>query len=326
MIHTGVCDVLGITHPIVQAGMAREGTNAALVAAVSGAGGLGTLGCLDRPTGEAVAEIRRIRQLTDRPFSVNFVLHLRDDETFAACLAERVPIFTFFRGSPAQVAEAIARVHEGGALAIYQATTVEEAAHARAVGADVLIAQGSEAGGHLGYVPLAALLPAIVDVAGPCPVVAAGGIVDGRGLAAALCLGAGGALMGTRFLATPEAPIADVHKQAILAAAPGATVASKVFDIIWGGEWPGARARALCNDLTSRWVGRDDELRSVREEVLADLQRAEAAGDAERMILLAGEGAGLIHDLRPAAQVVRDVVAEATRILRDWGTRAQADT
>src|SRR6478609_8865941 len=116
MIHTNACDVLGIVHPIVQAGMAGPWfTNAELVAAVSNAGGLGILGCLDRSADEDVAEIQRIRTLTDRPFGVNFVLHHRDDDTFAACLTERVPIFSFFRGDPA---EAVARVHEVGALTI----------------------------------------------------------------------------------------------------------------------------------------------------------------------------------------------------------------
>src|SRR5262249_52670467 len=150
---------------------------------------------------EAVAAIRQIRSLTDRPFGVNFVLHLRDDDTFAACLAERVPVFSFFRSDPA---EAVARAHEAGALTIHQITTVEEATRACDVGVDVLVAQGYEAGGHMGPVPLLTLLPEVVAVAGERPVLAAGGIVDGRGLAAALCLGAAGALMGTRFLATHE--------------------------------------------------------------------------------------------------------------------------
>lgn len=119
MIHTYACDVLGTVHPIVQAGMARWFTNAELVAAVSNAGGLGILGCLGRPADEAVAEIRRIRALTDRPFDVNFVVHVRDDDTFAACLAEHVPVFSFFRGDPAEVA---GRAHDIGAITIYQVT------------------------------------------------------------------------------------------------------------------------------------------------------------------------------------------------------------
>jgi NAD(P)H-dependent flavin oxidoreductase YrpB (nitropropane dioxygenase family) len=294
MIHTSACDVLGVAYPIVQAGMARSNTGADLVAAVSAAGGLGVLGCLDRPPGEAVAEIRRIRVLR------------------AACLAERVPVFSFFRGDPE---DAVARAHAAGAVTIHQVTTVAEAARACAVGVDVLVAQGREAGGHMGPLPLHSLLPAVVAVAGDRPVLAAGGIVDGRGLAEALRLGAAGVLMGTRFLATPEAPIHPAYKQAIVDATPGATVASPIFDIIWGEEWPGVQARGLQNRLTATWVGREDELRARRAEVLARLQRAEAAADTQHMILLAGEGAGAIRDVRPAGQVVRDVVAEAARLL-----------
>lgn len=320
MIHTRACDVLGIAHPIAQAGMARWNTCAALVAAVSAAGGLGILGCLGRPADEAVAEIRRIRALTDRPFGVNFVLHQLDEETFAACLAERVPVFSFFRGDPAQAVE---RAHTAGAVTLHQVTTVEEAVRAREAGTDVLVAQGREAGGRMGPLPLLSLLPAVVEVAGETPVLAAGGIVDGRGLAAALCLGAAGVLMGTRFLATPEAPIPAAHKQAIVAAAPGGTVASGIFDLIWGEEWPGVRARALCNSLTARWLGRDDELRAVRAEALEALQQAEAANNADEMVLLAGVGAALIRELRPAGEVVTDVAAEAERVLRALGARLE---
>lgn len=319
MIRTSGCEVLGTTHPIVQAGMSRQQTNAELVAAVSAAGGLGILGCLGRPAHETVSEIRRIRALTERPFGVNFVLHRLDEETFTACLAERVPVFSFFRGDPA---DAVARAHDAGAVTIHQVTAVEEARQACAAGTDVLVAQGTEAGGHQGHVPLLSLLPGVVEVAETRPVLAAGGIVDGRGLAAALCLGASGALIGTRFLATPECPASATHKRAILRASAGGTVASSMFDIIWGEEWPGVGARALRNKLTDRWQGREQELRRVRTQVLDDLQRAEAAEDPDEMILLAGEGAGRIQDIRPAGEVVRGIAAKAARVLQDWGERA----
>ena len=325
MIHTNVCDVLGIAHPIVQAGMAGpKYTGAELVAAVSNAGGLGILGCLDRPADNAVAEIRRIRALTDRPFGVNFVLHVRDDETFEACLAERVPVFSFFRGDPA---EATARAHEAGARVIHQVTTVAEAIRARDVGVDVLVAQGYEAGGHNGPLPLFSFLPEVVAVAGHRPALAAGGIVDGHGLAAALCLGAGGVLMGTRFLATPEAPATPVHKQAILdARGPDATVASGLFDLLWGIEWPGVQVRALRNRLTARWVGREHELPNHVAEVQTMIRQAEAAGEHEEIPLLAGMGAGRIHALKPAGQVVEDTAAQARQILLDLGNAAGSGT
>jgi nitronate monooxygenase len=318
MIHTKACEILGIAHPIVQAGMARTYTNAKLVAAVSAAGGLGVLGCLGRPADEAVAEIHRIRALTDRPFGVNFVLHLRDDDTFAACLAERVPIFSFFRGDPK---EAVARAHEAGAMTIHQITTVEEAARACDVGVDLLVAQGHEAGGHMGAVPLLTLLPEVVAVAGERPVLAAGGIVDGQGLAAALCLGAAGALIGTRFLVTSENPTSVMHKRAIIGARPGDTVASEIFDILWGDDWPGVQVRAVRNRLTARWVGREDDLRAALQEARISLDQAVAQDDIEEIPLLSGAGAGRIHALKPAGQVVRDIVTEAAQILRDWGAR-----
>jgi NAD(P)H-dependent flavin oxidoreductase YrpB (nitropropane dioxygenase family) len=321
MLHTTVCEMLGISHPVVQAGMARYGTSADLVAAVSAAGGLGTLGCLDRTAQDALAEIRRIRDRTDRPFAVNFVLHRCDEATFAACLDERVPVFTFFRGDPSA---AIERAHAAGAKTIYQATSVAEARRAVDVGVDMLIAQGTEAGGHMGPVPLFGLLPEVVAVAAGRPVLAAGGIVDGSGLAAALCLGAAGVVMGTRFLATPESPATAAHKRALLAAEAESTVASTIFDTIWGEAWPGVQARALRNRLTARWIGREVELADTRDDAAHALRRAEAADDPEEMINLAGMGVGRIRELKPAGQIVHDVVAEAAAILQRLCTTAPA--
>ncbi len=322
MLYTAACKALGIRYPVAQAGMARWNTNAELVAAVGEAGGLGILGCLGRPADEARAQIERIRALTDRPFGVNLVLHLRDEETFAACLKARVPVFSFFRGSPEQVVEATARAHDAGAVVAHQVTTPGEAIQACEAGVDVLVAQGTEAGGHMGPLPLSMLLPAVAAVAREAgrPVLAAGGIVDGRGLAAALCLGADGVLMGTRFLATREAPISAAWKQAILDAAPGATVASPAFDFIWGQVWPGVQARALCNGLAERWTSADpDALLAARDDILAEITQAERSDDPEGMILLSGTGAGLIRDLQPAGDIVRDVVATAVETLREMG-------
>jgi NAD(P)H-dependent flavin oxidoreductase YrpB (nitropropane dioxygenase family) len=310
MIHTRVCDVLGIEHPIVQTGMAGGYTNPELVAAVSNAGGLGVLGCLGRTADQAVADIRRIRALTERPFGVNFVLHVRDDTTFAACLAERVPVFSFFRGD--DPAEAVARAHAVGAMTMHQITTPAEAARACEVGVDVLVAQGHEAGGHNGPIPLAILLPEVIALAGERPVLAAGGLVDGRDLAHVLRLGAAGILMGTRFLATAEAPVSDGYKRAILAASgPEATVASGIFDLLWGTPWPGVQVRTLRNRLTERWIGREDEMMARRDAVSASIDQAEAADDTAEYGQLAGVGASRIDAIYPAAQVVRDIIAEA---------------
>jgi nitronate monooxygenase len=305
-------DALGLERPIFQAGMASGFTNAGLVAAVSGAGGLGVLGCLNRPADEVVAEIRLIRAMTHRPFGVNFVVQHMDWAGFEACLAERVPVFTFFRGEPEVV---VARARSAGAAVIYQVTTVEEAECALSAGADMLIAQGAEAGGHVGAIALSAILPAVVDLAGGRPVLAAGGVVDGPSLAAALCLGADGAWMGTRFLATPESPASAVHKQAILNSQPGETVRSGVWDLIWGREWPGVQVRAIRNALTDRWIAREDEIPGARQEINEAIEGAKLRGDAAEMDLLAGEGAGRISTIRPAADLVREISADADRIL-----------
>jgi nitronate monooxygenase len=312
MIHTSACDVLGIEHPVIQAGMAGH-TNAELVAAVSNAGGLGILAGFRRSADALVQDVRRVRSLTDRPFGVNFVLHLLNEETFRTALTERIPVFSLYRGDPA---DAVAQAHAVGSLVIDQITTVAEAEYARAVGVDVLVAQGAEAGGHTGLLPLWNLLPEVVKVAGSRPVLAAGGIVDGQGLAAALSFGASGVLMGTRFLATPESPATPAHKQAILAAQLGDTVASPMLDILRGEEWPGIQVRTFRNPLTARWAGHEAELRSAVAEVRAEQERARAAGDDSLTIRLVGEGAARIHDLKPAGQIVRDTVAEAEQILQ----------
>ncbi|HEV7127612.1 MAG TPA: nitronate monooxygenase [Ktedonobacterales bacterium] len=322
MLHTRACEILGIEHPIAQAGMARAYTNAALVAAVSAAGGLGVLGCLNRPPDEAVAEIHQILALTERPFGVNFVLHRLREDTFAACLAEHVPVFTFYSGDEADLRAAVARAHASGAVVIHQVTTAAQAEWAGAAGVEVLVAQGCEAGGHMGPVPLFSLLPAVVAVAGERPVLAAGGIVDGAGLAAALCLGASGAWMGTRFLATHESPTSAAHKRAILAAGPDATVASRVIDLIADVAWPaGIQVRAIRNALIERWLGHEDAIAGSRARIQAGIKRAREEGDTAEMDLLVGMGAGRIDALEPAGELVRRIAADAADILRAWGTR-----
>jgi nitronate monooxygenase/enoyl-[acyl-carrier protein] reductase II len=212
--------------------MARQYTSAELVAAVSNAGALGVLGCLDRPPKEVAAEIRAIRALTDKPFGVNFVLHRLDDEAFGVALAERVPVFSFFRGD--DPAPAVARAHQVGALTMHQVTMTEEALRAAQAGVDVIVAQGTEAGGHCGHLPLSAFLPDVIRLIPDRPVLAAGGIVDGSGLAAAIALGASGVVMGTRFLATTESPASPNHKRAIIEAGPEGTLTSDRFDLLLG--------------------------------------------------------------------------------------------
>jgi NAD(P)H-dependent flavin oxidoreductase YrpB (nitropropane dioxygenase family) len=321
---TPICDLLAIDYPIVQAGMSATYTNPALVAAVSASGGLGVLGCLGRPADQAVADLRRIRELTDRPFGVNFVVHRLDPDTFAACLDLRPPVVAFFRGEPTDVTRVVARAKASGARVLYQVTTVAEAEQALAAGADALIAQGCEAGGHMGPHPLTVLLPAVVAVAGERPVLAAGGIVDGAGLDAALCLGAAGAWIGTRFLATPEAPVSATYRQALLAAKPGETVAAATFDLVWDTDWPGVHVRTLRNSLTDRWSGREAEIPAHRVEIQDRVHQAEAADDPDEYFLLVGAGAGRIDAICPAGDLVRQLTTDAAQILRQLSARVSA--
>jgi len=199
---------------------------------------------------------------------------------------------------------------------MYMVGTVAEALRAKAAGADVIVAQGTEGGGHVGWMASMTLLPMIVDAVGSTPVVAAGGIADGRGLAAALALGAQGALLGTRFLATKESPLHPKFKQAVLDSDGHDTVLTEIPDVARDNVWPGAMARALRNEFIERWAGREWELRARQPEAAAALQRAQESGDAKNASLLIGQDAGLIHDIPPAGELVERIVAEAEAVLR----------
>jgi NAD(P)H-dependent flavin oxidoreductase YrpB (nitropropane dioxygenase family) len=313
MIHTSACRILGIVHPVVQAGMGG-GANPALVAAVSEAGGLGILPCSWSEPDEIRAAIADIRSRTSKPFGVNFVIGQVPPERIEIAIAERVPVISLFRGT--DPSDIVARAHAAGLVATHQVTTVDEARASLAAGVDVLIAQGREAGGHMGPHPLWTLLPQVLDIAGDVPVLASGGLVDGRDLAAALAMGAAGVHMGTRFLASVEAPVAEQHKAMVLAARDGATVASKMWDILFNTQWPGVAVRALQNDFTLRWAGREGELVRSLPSVRAEFDVALAQADHTRIAVMAGEGSARIQSVLPAAEIVRTIVADAEAALR----------
>jgi NAD(P)H-dependent flavin oxidoreductase YrpB (nitropropane dioxygenase family) len=317
LIHTPVCDLLRIRHPIVLGGMAGS-TSVPLVAAVSNAGGLGTLGIARTPAEQIPKDIDAIRETTKGPFGVNFLLFVAREPAIDAALNARPPVFSAAWARADQDLRALfSRAHEAGSQVMYMAGTVPEALRAKAAGADVIVAQGTEGGGHVGWMASMAVLPMIVDAVGSTPVLAAGGIADGRGLAAALALGAQGVLLGTRFLATKESPLHPNFKQAVLDSDGHDTVLTEIPDIARANVWPGAMARSRRNAFIERWAGREWELRARQPEVAAALQRALETGDADNASLLIGQDAGLIHDIPPAGELVERIVAEAEALLKD---------
>ncbi len=207
------------------------------------------------------------------------------------------------------------RSHEAGAKVMFMAADVRQAVRAAEAGADVIVAQGTEGGGHVGWMGALPLVPMVVDAVAPLPVLAAGGIADGRGLAAALALGAQGVLLGTRFLATRESPIAERFKTAIVESDGHDTLLSEIPDLAAGLMWPGAMARTGRNAFIARWAGREWALRASQPQVAAELAQARSEGDADNAVLYYGQDAGLIDAILPAAEVVHRMVEQATGIL-----------
>jgi len=306
-LHTAVCKLLKIAIPIFQAGMARA-TTPQLVAAVSNAGGLGIIGGLSRTPDELRNEIREVRELTDRPFGVNHVVSQMDRAAVQMTLAQRVPVLSLAWG---RATDLTYQAHEAGIKVIHMVNTPEEAGLVASDGADVIIAQGTEGGGHVGTMSTMSLVPQVVDLVGAVPVLAAGGIADGRGLAAALMLGAQGALIGTRFLATPEARGRGHSKDVILNALGSQTVASKFYDDVMGIVWPGALVRTIAHPLLDEWADRQQEWTLAAEQLRPALEAAITSGD----FVLAGESAGLVHDIVPAGELVSRIAKEAEDLL-----------
>jgi len=208
------------------------------------------------------------------------------------------------------------RSHQAGCLVTYMAGNVPEAIRAVKAGADILIAQGTEGGGHVGWMASMPLIPMVVDAVAPIPVLAAGGFADGRGLVAALALGADGILLGTRFLATVESPLHQNFKQAIVESDGHDTQLSEIPDIASGLVWPGAMIRSRRNRFIERWAGREWALRRDQAAALEGLNSARKSGDIEEGSLAMGQDAGLIRDIPPAGDVVTRIAEEAEEILR----------
>jgi NAD(P)H-dependent flavin oxidoreductase YrpB (nitropropane dioxygenase family) len=289
-----------------------------LVAAVSNAGGFGAMGCHYMSNEQLRNGVASIRQQTNKPFAMNFLLFDINEENFATALTLRPAGIAFAWPRPEQDLKSyIDRAHGIDAKVTFMAGGVPEAVRGAQAGADVIIAQGTEGGGHVGWMTTMAVVPMVVDAVAPIPVLAAGGIADGRGLAAALALGADGVLLGTRFLATIESPLHQNFKQAIVESDGHDTALSEIPDLAAGLVWPGAMSRSRRNRFIERWAGREWLLRQRQAEALASVRAARAAGDTNEAPLSMGQDAGLIKDIPPAADLVRRIVEDAERIVSE---------
>ena len=328
MLQTPLCKRLGIEHPVFSAGI---GTAAGpeLAAAVSNAGGLGVLGTASMPAKMVRTQIQRLRDLTDKPFGVNLVLAVLRRGQVEVCIDEKVPVLVLFWGDAAPYVD---DAHRHGIQVLVQVGSVAEAQAAVAAGVDAVIAQGAEAGGHVrGRTALSVLVPAVVRAVSPVPVIAAGGIANGAGLLAALSLGAQAVSLGTRFLASDEAHAAPAYKQRVVQARAEDTVYTQLFD----GGFPHAPHRVLRNRAIDVWQaaghpasgqrpGEGEVIGAIPSGgVMVDVQRFSAfvpdpgtTADLEQMALYAGESCELVHDIQPAARIVRDLVMEAEHALR----------
>ena len=305
-IRTPLCDLLGIEHPIICAPFGPW-PQVELAAAVSDAGGLGSVGTAVRPVDELRDDWRRLRGLTAKPFAINHTRRPFDEGAFAASLEARPAVLSFHIGEPRDL---IDRAHAEGILWMHQIGTADQARQALDAGA----------------VAMSVLVPQVVDIAGSVPVVASGGIGDGRALAAALVLGAHGVNVGTRFLASTEMTVSAAWKQAIVAAdatdAVKVTFADSVMPPYTEGAYTTMTPRALRTEFIDTWnadpAGAERERDRLGSEVMAALRR----GSLDELLPFTGQSAGLVNDIRPAAEIVAALVREAEYALRAAGRRS----
>lgn len=318
MIATALTELFGLQYPVVLAPMGGV-SGGGLAAAVSKAGGLGLVGSGYGDPAFLSAELERVRAATDLPWGVGFITWSLRPEVLALALeaGPRVVMLSF--GDPRPHVDAIKRA---GCVLICQVQGVAEAIAAQAAGADLIVAQGTEAGGHGAARGTLPLVPAVVDAVAPTPVLAAGGIADGRGLAAALTLGAQGALVGTRFYAAAESLATAAAKTRLVAGEGHETVRTRVFDIVRGYDWPVPyTGRALRNAFTTRWDGHEDELVAALADERPRYWRASEDADHDTAVVWASEAIDLITAIKPAAEIVAEIGEGAERALRAAAAR-----
>jgi enoyl-[acyl-carrier protein] reductase II len=309
-LHTPITTLLGVDHPVLLAGMGGV-SYAEVCAAVSAAGGFGSLGMAGLPPRAIRDQMRRVKDLTDKPFGVDLLT--AQPETLTASvdviIAEGAKAFIAGLGVPVAI---ITELKAAGIVVMCMAGSVRHAVKAAEAGCDVVIAQGTEAGGHTGTVASVALWPQVVDAV-DIPVIAAGGVVDGRGLAAALAFGCAGVWMGTRFIASTEAHAAQAYKDAIVAMSESDTVISRVFT--------GKTLRAIAND-TTRAFGNAEPLsfmaqvaQSAQRGLLGPIAGVVDGVDPATQCLAAGQGGGAIREILSCAEIVARTVAEAEAVI-----------
>jgi enoyl-[acyl-carrier protein] reductase II len=310
-MHTPVCDLLGIDAPIVQASIGPW-SSPELTAAACEAGALGSVGSALRTPSELGEQLARLRELTDRPFAVNHTARPFDPDAWRLTLDAAPAVVSFALGHSRELVE---QAHAAGCLFMQQVHTVAQAHEAASSGVDVIIAQGGEAGGFGGTVAAMALVPQLVDAVAPVPVLAAGGIADGRGLAAALVLGAQGVNVGTRFLACSEATgVPESWQRTIVAASSADAVKLEFAGSVFPPAGPGGyntRPRALRTDYVDRWNARPQDAEREAERLRTELVEAARSGRGHELVPFTGQTAGLIGDVLPAGEIVRRMVEEA---------------
>ena len=313
MIQTPICDYFGIKYPIILAGMGGVAMHK-LVAAVSNCGGLGVIGAAGCTPEQLRTEIRLTRELTDRPFAVDLLAPIPDmmRPHMPVLIEEKIRIFVAGLAVPA---EFIQSMHEHGMKVVVMCGKVHHGEKAQAAGADVVAAQGTEAGGHTGEIGMMSLVPQMIRAV-KLPVIAAGGIATGAQIAAALTLGAQGVIVGTRFIATPEADANDVYRNSIVAARDDSTMRTKCYT--------GKPCRVSRTAYALEWELDPSKIKpfpeqamtSQRNGVMTFREHDAANADATRTFMPTGQGAGLIDDIKPAAQVFADLLRETEDALR----------
>ncbi|MDS1029909.1 enoyl-[acyl-carrier-protein] reductase FabK [Bacillota bacterium LX-D] len=306
MLKTDLCNLLNIKYPIIQGGMAWVATGE-LAAAVSAAGGLGIIGAGSAPPDIVRQEISKVQAATDKPFGVNvYYLSPYVDELVNLVTEMKVPVVTTGAGNPGKH---IAQFKEAGTIVLPVVSSVALAKRLARLGVDGFIAEGMECGGHVGELTTMALVPQIVDAV-ELPVVAAGGIADGRGLVAALALGACGVQIGTRFICATECTVHPNYKRAVLEAKDRDTVLTGL---------PGHEVRVLKNKLTRKFdelIANHGDISSINELGIGKLRLAAIEGDVDEGSVMAGQVAAMVKGLKPAAEIITEVVSEAQLLLQ----------